>query len=204
MTVKKTKKRARASVNVAAKPRPSPTTARKKLGKKTESEKPSKTAAAGSGKTLLIAQEVKFARLLANNDKKVRDKVLKNLKKWLTVRSQSSFGKFHFSRFYRLLLSLLEIFCDVTRILYLAEFTEADFMRLWKGLFYCMWMSDKALVQEDLAESLSKIVHCFNSMDTALLYTKCTLKSLAAEWFGIDRYRIDKFEMVSDLIFKDT
>ena len=76
-------------------------------------------------------------------------------------------------------------------------FTEADFMRLWKGLFYCMWMSDKPLVQEELAESLSKIVHCFSSIDTALLYTKCTFKSLAAEWFGIDRYRLDKFEMVS-------
>lgn len=64
-----------------------------------------------------------------------------------------------------------------------------------------MWMSDKPLVQEELAESLSKIVHCFNSMDTALLYTKCTLKSLAAEWFGIDRYRVDKFEMVGTNIF---
>lgn len=46
-----------------------------------------------SKKALVIAQEIKFARLLADNDKKIRDKVLKNLKKWLTVRSQSSFGK---------------------------------------------------------------------------------------------------------------
>lgn len=46
-----------------------------------------------SKKALIVAQEIKIARLLANNDKKVRDKVLKRLKKWLTVRSQSSFGK---------------------------------------------------------------------------------------------------------------
>jgi len=45
-------------------------------------------------KAVVIAQEIKIARLLANNDKKVRDKVLKRLNKWLTVRSQSSFGKF--------------------------------------------------------------------------------------------------------------
>lgn len=44
-------------------------------------------------KALVIAQEIKFARLLANNDKRVRDKMLKNLKKWLTVRSESSFGE---------------------------------------------------------------------------------------------------------------
>lgn len=46
-----------------------------------------------SKKALIVAQEIKIARLLANNDKKVRDKVLKRLNKWLTVRSQSSFGK---------------------------------------------------------------------------------------------------------------
>lgn len=26
-------------------------------------------------------------------------------------------------------------------------FTEDDFMRIWKGLFYSMWMSDKPLIQ---------------------------------------------------------
>ena len=61
-----------------------------------------------------------------------------------------------------------------------------------------MWMSDKPLVQEELAESISKIVHCFSSMKIALLYVKCTFKSLATEWFGIDQYRLDKFEMVRE------
>lgn len=69
-------------------------------------------------------------------------------------------------------------------------------MRLWKGLFYCMWMSDKPLIQEELAESLSKIVHCFNIKDVVLLYTACVLKTLGTEWFGIDQYRLDKFSMV--------
>lgn len=44
-------------------------------------------------RAIIIAQEIKFARLLSSNDKGVRDKILKNLKKWLTVRSKSSFGK---------------------------------------------------------------------------------------------------------------
>ncbi|XP_032691284.1 ribosomal RNA processing protein 1 homolog isoform X2 [Odontomachus brunneus] len=126
-------------------------------------------------KTIVIAQEIKFARLLANNDKRVRDKVLKNLKKWLTVRSHSSFA-----------------------------FTEVDFISLWKGLFYCMWMSDKMLIQEELAESLSKIVHCFNSKDTIMLYTACALKTLATEWFGIDQYRLDKFYMLVRKILRQT
>lgn len=44
-------------------------------------------------KAVVIAQEIKFARLLSSNDKKTRDRVLKNLRKWLSVRGQSSFGK---------------------------------------------------------------------------------------------------------------
>lgn len=51
------------------------------------------SAESESKKNLFIAQEIKIARLLANNDKRVRDKALKRLKKWLTVRSQSSFGR---------------------------------------------------------------------------------------------------------------
>lgn len=126
-------------------------------------------------RAIIIAQEIKFARLLSSNDKGVRDKILKNLKKWLTVRSKSSFA-----------------------------FTEADFMRLWKGLFYCMWMSDKYLIQEEVAESLSKIVHCFDVKDVVLLYTSCALKTLGTEWFGIDQYRLDKFSMLVRRIIRQT
>jgi len=78
-------------------------------------------------------------------------------------------------------------------------FTKADFMSLWKGLFYCMWMSDKMLIQEELAESISKLVHCLNSKDTIVLYTSCALWTIATEWFGIDQYRLDKFAMVLSL-----
>lgn len=43
------------------------------------SPKPAKTV-------LLVAQDVKFARALAYNDKKVRDRALKRLKKWFQQR----------------------------------------------------------------------------------------------------------------------
>ncbi|XP_035733866.1 ribosomal RNA processing protein 1 homolog [Vespa mandarinia] len=143
--------------------------------KNIEKQKQEKKIKVKDKKALIIAQEIKFARLLACNDKKIRDKVLKSVKKWLTVRSKSSF-----------------------------ELTEADFMRLWKGLFYCMWMSDKPLAQEELAESLSKIVHCLDSMSNIMLYTKSTLQTLAIEWFGIDQYRLDKFAMLVRRILRQT
>ena len=45
-------------------------------------------------KVHLLAQELKFAQSLAGNDPKTRRKVLKNLKKWLHLRSTSSYRKF--------------------------------------------------------------------------------------------------------------
>ena len=39
--------------------------------------------------------------------------------------------------------------------------TSDEILRVWKGLHYCFWMSDKPLVQEELAESISSFVHCF-------------------------------------------
>ncbi|XP_076635230.1 ribosomal RNA processing protein 1 homolog Nnp-1 [Colletes latitarsis] len=146
-----------------------------RLLKNKHQQKPVTEVNKKDGKAIIIAQEIKFIRLLSSNDKRVRDKVLKNLRKWLTVRAESTFA-----------------------------FTEADFMRLWKGLFYCMWMSDKPLIQEEVAESISKIVHCFNVKDVVLLYTLCALKTLSIEWFGIDQYRLDKFSMLVRRIIRQT
>jgi ribosomal RNA-processing protein 1 len=42
----------------------------------------------------VLAQELKFAKLLASNDPKVRNNVLKNLKKWLKTRSESSYREY--------------------------------------------------------------------------------------------------------------
>lgn len=48
----------------------------------------------GSEKVFIVKQEIKFARCLAGNDPKVRTRVLKNLKKWLKLRSKGSFRKY--------------------------------------------------------------------------------------------------------------
>lgn len=42
---------------------------------------------------LLLAQEISFAKVLACNDKRLRDRGLRRLKKWFMARSQGSMGK---------------------------------------------------------------------------------------------------------------
>ncbi|XP_069691142.1 ribosomal RNA processing protein 1 homolog A isoform X2 [Periplaneta americana] len=116
------------------------------------------------GKVLLLAQEIAFAKVLAGNNKRLRDRGIKKLKKWLTVRSRGE-----------------------------CEFTDDDFMRICKGLFYCMWMADKLIVQEELAETISRLIHCFNRTSLAVSFVKCFFRTMVNEWFGIDQFRYDKF-----------
>ncbi|KXZ48718.1 hypothetical protein GPECTOR_25g300 [Gonium pectorale] len=48
-------------------------------------------------------------------------------------------------------------------------------MKIWKGLFYCFWHSDKAPVQ------------------SAYQFFSAFVTTMRREWFGIDRLRLDKF-----------
>jgi Nucleolar protein,Nop52 len=35
------------------------------------------------------------------------------------------------------------------------------FLQIWRGLWYCMWMCDKAAIQSELAVRLSQMTHLF-------------------------------------------
>uniref|UniRef100_A0A2A4JQ96 Ribosomal RNA processing protein 1 homolog n=1 Tax=Heliothis virescens TaxID=7102 RepID=A0A2A4JQ96_HELVI len=142
---------------------PEKTKQKKDKIKKKEKIKPKKEH------VLVVAQEIKFARLLSGNEKKTRDRVLKSLKKWLL----NCFEKGY-------------------------EFKEDDFIRVWKGLFYAVWMSDKPLIQEELCENISAILDVFPAQQLrhALLMYKAGLRVLATEWYGLDQHRTDKFLML--------
>jgi len=74
-------------------------------------------------------------------------------------------------------------------------------MRLWKGLYYCFWMSDKPLVQEELAEVIGSMTNCFGSNhSSAFLFISSFMQTMGREWVGIDRWRMDKFMMLVRLI----
>lgn len=50
--------------------------------------------------TTLVGQDVQFARSLASNDKKKREKTLKKLRVWISVRSKTDFGNFSLILFF--------------------------------------------------------------------------------------------------------
>lgn len=69
---------------------------KKKNNTKTEENEAPQVVPSVKTKVHLMAQELKFVKTLAGNDALLRDKILKNLKKWLISRSKSSFRKFFF------------------------------------------------------------------------------------------------------------
>ncbi|XP_061165284.1 ribosomal RNA processing protein 1 homolog A-like [Saccostrea echinata] len=74
---------------------------------------------------------------------------------------------------------------------------EADFLKIWKGLHYCMWMQDKPLIQEELSDNMGKLLHIFGNVDISLLFLGVFFQTESREWSGIDRWRMDKFMMLS-------
>lgn len=116
--------------------------------------------------------EIYFAKKLANNDKKIRDRAIKRMRIWLSSRPGDSFE-------------------------------ELDMMKLWKGLFYCMWFSDKPLVQEDLASLLAKLIHSLKDLKAVCMFVDAFVLTMGREWHGIDSLRLDKFYMLIRRVIRE-
>ncbi|KAI5675322.1 hypothetical protein M9H77_06272 [Catharanthus roseus] len=75
------------------------------------------------------------------------------------------------------------------------QLSEDDMKRLWKGLFYCIWHSDKAAAQALLINRLSSLLLALDPL-LALQYFDTFLLTLRREWNGIDHLRLDKFYLL--------
>ncbi|CAK4653766.1 hypothetical protein LEN26_015938 [Aphanomyces euteiches] len=73
------------------------------------------------------------------------------------------------------------------------EWSDLDLDKIWKALFYCIWMSDKPKIQNELAENLSQLVHAFPSAELKMRFLHSFFKTIHREWHGIDGLRLDKF-----------
>ncbi|XP_037344472.2 ribosomal RNA processing protein 1 homolog B isoform X2 [Pungitius pungitius] len=120
--------------------------------------------------------EVQLAQKLASNEKLVRTKAVKKLRKYINGRSQIATG----------------------------GFSGDELLKLWKGLFYCLWMQDKPLLQEELSNQISALMHSFHDVDGQLLYLESFLLTFKREWTGIDRLRMDKFFQLVRFMIKQT
>ncbi|KAF2472194.1 uncharacterized protein BDR25DRAFT_324655 [Lindgomyces ingoldianus] len=73
-----------------------------------------------------------------------------------------------------------------------SQIEELDLLKLWKGLFYCMWMQDKPVHQQRLARDLASLIEVLQA-GVVLPFVECFWKTMAREWGGIDALRMDKY-----------
>ncbi|KAF2842508.1 hypothetical protein M501DRAFT_421917 [Patellaria atrata CBS 101060] len=72
------------------------------------------------------------------------------------------------------------------------QFEELELLKLWKGLFYCVWMSDRPRAQQQLARDLADLMEILPP-ETIVPFLSAFWKTIAREWNGIDVLRMDKF-----------
>ena len=66
--------------------------------------------------------------------------------------------------------------------------SELDMDKLWKALFYCIWMADKRPI---ITATIRNVIEL--SEITGWKFMHAFFKCMMREWFGIDRHRIDKY-----------
>lgn len=77
-----------------------------------------------------------------------------------------------------------------------------DLMKLWKGLFYCLWMTPKPAAQEVLSTRLSQLIRTMEP-DRALDFLRSFYSSMSREWPGLDQHRLDKYyTLVRRVVFE--
>ncbi|XP_075287346.1 ribosomal RNA processing protein 1 homolog B [Opisthocomus hoazin] len=120
--------------------------------------------------------EIQFAQRLAANEKRIRDRAVKKLRGYISVRTQRPAG----------------------------GFSQEEMLKIWKGLFYCMWMQDKPLLQEELADNISQLIHVFQNTEARHLFVQTFWQTVNREWNGIDNLRLDKYYMLMRRILRQS
>ncbi|XP_012634533.2 ribosomal RNA processing protein 1 homolog A isoform X2 [Microcebus murinus] len=123
-----------------------------------------------------LPPEIQLAQRLAGNEQVTRDRAVRKLRKYIVARTQHAAG----------------------------GFSHDELLKVWKGLFYCMWMQDKPLLQEELGRTISQLVHAFQTTEAQHLFLQTFWQTMNREWTGIDRLRLDKFYMLMRMVLNES
>lgn len=69
---------------------------------------------------------------------------------------------------------------------------DMGMLKIWKALYYSMWLCDKQEIQQELATSLAGMVDIFETDALSLLYIRQFFAIILREWFVLDQHRINK------------
>lgn len=70
--------------------------------------------------------------------------------------------------------------------------TPLDTLKLWKGLYYALWMCDRPLPQQALCAELADLIFVL-PRDAVVPWLRGFWATMSREWTGIDVLRMEKF-----------
>mmetsp|Transcript_20051 Transcript_20051/g.63435 ORF Transcript_20051/g.63435 Transcript_20051/m.63435 type:complete len:355 (-) Transcript_20051:96-1160(-) len=72
------------------------------------------------------------------------------------------------------------------------EVSRLEFMKLWKGLFFAMWMADKRPVQQELAVSIALLINEVSPAQQAM-WIDTFWETMQTAWDKLDKHRMNKY-----------
>lgn len=72
---------------------------------------------------------------------------------------------------------------------------EMELLKLWRGLFYSMWFSDRPRTQQKLADELANLLSKLQAVNF-FPFLDAFWAIMAREWENLDQHRLDKFLML--------
>ncbi|KAM8816362.1 ribosomal RNA processing protein 1 homolog B isoform 2-T2 [Rhynchonycteris naso] len=120
--------------------------------------------------------EIQFAQRLASHEKGIRDRAVKKLRQYISVKTQRETG----------------------------GFSQEELLKIWRGLFYCMWVQDRPLLQEELVNTISQLIHAVNNLEAQHLFIQTFWQTMNREWKGTNRLHLDKYYMLIRLVLRES
>ncbi|KAI1655138.1 hypothetical protein F4813DRAFT_182241 [Daldinia decipiens] len=117
-----------------------------------------------------------FIKHLASSDRKIRTSALGTLRTFLTAPTTAR------------------------------KLTDLDYLKLWKGLFYSVWMCDRPIPQQNLCADLAGLLAALptpsdNECAVAIPFLRAFWATLSREWTAIDVLRMEKYLLLVRRVF---
>ncbi|KAI1086761.1 hypothetical protein F5B19DRAFT_478027 [Rostrohypoxylon terebratum] len=117
-----------------------------------------------------------FIKHLASSDRKIRTSALDTLRKFLTAPTTAR------------------------------KLTELDYLKLWKGLFYSVWMCDRPIPQQNLCAELADLLTVLPTPNddecvVVIPFLRAFWATLSREWTAIDVLRMEKYLLLVRRVF---
>ncbi|KAH9904051.1 nucleolar protein,Nop52-domain-containing protein [Xylariomycetidae sp. FL2044] len=80
------------------------------------------------------------------------------------------------------------------------QLSPLDNLKLWKGLFYSLWMCDRPLPQQNLCAELAALTDVLPD-EAVIPWLEGFWATMAREWTGIDVLRLEKFLLLVRRVF---